>query len=49
VAVLVDRSDGTLDFGVPTRSLIRMEVETFAPDRLPADLVALPAVKPGSK
>lgn len=49
VAVLVDRSDGTLDFGVPTRSLIRLEVETFAPDRLPPDLAGLPAVKPGSK
>jgi orotate phosphoribosyltransferase len=49
VAVLVDRSDGTVSFGVPTLSLIRMQVETFAPDRLPADLAASPAVKPGSK
>jgi orotate phosphoribosyltransferase len=49
VAVLVDRSDGTVNFGVPTLSLIRMQVETFAPDRLPADLAASPAVKPGSK
>jgi orotate phosphoribosyltransferase len=49
VAVLVDRSDGTVDFGVPTRSLIRMDVETFPPDQLPADLARIPAVKPGSK
>ena len=49
VAVLVDRSDGTVDFGVPTRSLIRMDVETFPPDELPADLARIPAVKPGSK
>lgn len=49
VAMLVDRSDGPLDLGVPTVSLIRMHVETFPPDQLPPDLAALPAVKPGSK
>ena len=49
VAVLVDRSDGTVDFGVPTFSLIRMHVETFPPDQLPPDLAGVPAVKPGSK
>ena len=49
VAVLVDRSDGTVDFGVPTFSLIRMHVETFPPDQLPPDLAGVPAVRPGSK
>jgi orotate phosphoribosyltransferase len=49
VGVVVDRSEGTPDFGVPMFSLIKMAVETFAPDKLPADLLALPAVKPGSK
>jgi len=49
VAMLVDRSDGTLDLGVPTCSLIRLQVETFDPNQLPPDLTALPAVKPGSK
>lgn len=49
VAMLVDRSDGATDFGVPIFSLIRLAVETFAPDQLPADLAATPAVKPGSR
>ncbi len=49
VAMVVDRSDGTLDLGVPTFSLIRLQVETFPADQLPPDLAALPAVKPGSK
>lgn len=49
VAMLVDRSDGATDFGVPACSLIRLAVETFAPDALPADLAVLPAVKPGSR
>jgi orotate phosphoribosyltransferase len=49
VAMVVDRSDGTVNLGVPTVSLIRLQVETFPPDQLPADLTAIPATKPGSK
>jgi len=49
VAMLVDRSNGAVDLGVPLASLIRLHVETFAADQLPADLAALPATKPGSK
>jgi orotate phosphoribosyltransferase len=49
VAMMVDRSDGTVDLDVPMLSLIRLEVETFPADRLPPDLAAIPAFKPGSK
>lgn len=49
VAMIVDRSDGKVAFGVPTYSLIKLSVETFPPDNLPPDLAAIPAVKPGSK
>jgi orotate phosphoribosyltransferase len=49
VAVLVDRSSGGLDFGVPLFSVLSLSVETFAPDQLPQDLATLPAIKPGSK
>lgn len=49
VAMLVDRSDGTVNLGVPTFSLIRLHVEAFALDQLPPDLAAIPACKPGSK
>ncbi len=49
VAMLVDRSGGKVDLGVPTISLIRLDVEAFPADRLPADLAAIPATKPGSK
>jgi orotate phosphoribosyltransferase len=48
VAMIVDRSGGKVDLGVPMVSLLRLDVETFAADRLPPDLAALPAVKPGS-
>lgn len=49
VAMVVDRSNGAVNLGVPTFSLLAMNVETFAPDKLPADLAATPGVKPGSK
>jgi orotate phosphoribosyltransferase len=49
VAMVVDRSNGEVSLGVPTFSLIKLNVETFAPDALPPDLAALPPVKPGSK
>jgi orotate phosphoribosyltransferase len=46
---IVDRSNGTVDFGMPFHSLIALQVEAFEPDRLPPDLAKIPAVKPGSK
>ncbi len=49
VASVVDRSTGTLDFGAPFVSLVKMNVETFPADQLPPDLKNTPAVKPGSK
>ena len=49
VAMVVDRSGGTVNLGVPMFSLIRLVVETFPADQLPPDLAATPATKPGSK
>lgn len=50
VAVIVDRSgENPPDFGVPYVSLLKLKVETFEADRLPADLRDIPAVKPGSR
>jgi orotate phosphoribosyltransferase len=49
VAVIVDRSNGAADFGVPLFSLLSLNVETFEPDKLPPDLAAMAATKPGSK
>jgi orotate phosphoribosyltransferase len=50
IAVIVDRSGGARpDYGCPFVSLIEMNVETFEADKLPPDLAAIAAVKPGSK
>ena len=49
VATIVDRSNGTVNFGVPFVALVSQCVETFKPDQLPPDLAKIPAAKPGSK
>jgi len=50
VGVIVDRSGKeTPDFGCPFVSLVQMNVETFSEDKLPPDLLKIPALKPGSK
>lgn len=49
VAMIVDRSSGTVNLGVPMQSLIALNVKTFDPNHLPPDLQAIPAIHPGSK
>src|SRR5262249_61746386 len=50
VGVIVDRSgDKKPDFGCPLVSLVEMNVENFAEDKLPPDLAKIPVQKPGSK
>lgn len=48
-AALVDRSAGKADFGLPFFPLIALDFPTYAPDEVPADLAATPAIKPGSR
>ena len=48
-AALVDRSNGTVDLGVPFFPLIRLEVPSYSEDALPPELAAIPAIKPGSR
>src|SRR6266496_4451478 len=48
LAMLVNRSADTVNFGVPTFSLIALNVEAFEADQLPQDLAKIPAIKPGS-
>ena len=46
---LVDRSNGKAQFDVPFFPLLTLDVPSYAPDALPPELAALPAVKPGSR
>jgi orotate phosphoribosyltransferase len=48
-ACLVDRSGGKADLDVPLTALITLDIRNYAPDALPPELAAIPAVKPGSR
>lgn len=49
VGAVVDRSGGTVNFGIPYQALLRMEVETFDPADCPLCASGSQAVKPGSR
>jgi orotate phosphoribosyltransferase len=48
-ACLVDRSGGKAEIGTPLVSLVALDIPAYAPDALPPELAAIPAVKPGSR
>lgn len=48
-AALVDRSGGAVDLGVPFHPLVAISFPTYAPDEIPPELAAIPAIKPGSR
>jgi orotate phosphoribosyltransferase len=47
--VLIDRSAGQADIGVPLVALASYHVPDYAPDDVPPEMAALPATKPGSR
>jgi len=49
VACLIDRSGGEADVSVPLVALAEYKVPAYEPDKLPPELAAIPAVKPGSR
>ena len=48
-AALVDRAGGNVDLGVPFYPIVAINFPTYAPDELPPELAAIPAIKPGSR
>ena len=48
-AALIDRSNGEANLGVPFFPLIRLNVPAYEADKLPPELAALRAEKPGSR
>ena len=49
VCCLIDRSGGEADAGVPIVALAEYKVPAYEADKLPPELAAIPAVKPGSR
>ena len=48
-AALVDRSNGSVDLGVPFYPLLDINFPTYAEDEVPPELAAIPVTKPGSR
>ena len=48
-ACLIDRSGGKVDIGAKLISLAAVNAPSYPADKLPPNLAALPAVKPGSR
>jgi orotate phosphoribosyltransferase len=48
-AAIVDRSGGTIDFGVPSHALVSLSVPTYAVDTCPLCARGIPVAKPGSR
>ena len=50
VGVLVDRTNGKIDFGVPLQALVSMEIESFESENCPICAEGkIPVIKPGSR
>lgn len=49
VGSVVDRSNGTVDFGVPFHALASMEVLSWETDECPLCKQGMPIIKPGSR
>jgi len=49
VGCVVDRSGGKVDFGVPFKQVLSMEVVSYEPDGCPLCAKGMPFVKPGSR
>jgi orotate phosphoribosyltransferase len=48
-AAIVDRSGGTINFGVPFHALVSLAVPAYEPDKCPLCAQGIPIVKPGSR
>lgn len=49
VGVIVDRSAGSVDFDIAYRSLIKLDLDIYQPDKCPLCKDGIPLLRPGSK
>lgn len=49
VGVMVDRSGGKVDFGLPLGSLLQLQLPTYQPEECPLCKQGIPVAKPGSR
>jgi orotate phosphoribosyltransferase len=48
-AAIIDRSGGTIDFGIPSHAIVRLEMATYEAETCPLCAQGVPVVKPGSR
>jgi orotate phosphoribosyltransferase len=48
-AAIIDRSGGTINFGVPSHALVSLSVPTYEPEACPLCARGIPVIKPGSR
>ena len=48
VGAIVDRSGGSVDFGLPFHALVKLDLQNFEPKDCPWCKEGMPVVKPGS-
>jgi len=49
VGAIVDRSGGKAKFGVPFKSLAKLNIKTYQPEKCPLCKEGIPIIKPGSR
>jgi orotate phosphoribosyltransferase len=49
IGLIIDRSNGKVDFGYPTKALATVDVVKFKPDEVPDWLKEIPITTPGSR
>jgi orotate phosphoribosyltransferase, Thermus family len=49
VGVLVDRTGGTVDFGLPQSSILQLNIQAYEAQECPLCSQGIPAIKPGSR
>jgi orotate phosphoribosyltransferase len=48
-AAIIDRSGGTIAFGVPHKTVIQLSLPTYDADQCPLCKMGVPVTKPGSR
>jgi orotate phosphoribosyltransferase len=48
-AAIIDRSGGTIAFGVPHKTVIQLALPTYDPEQCPLCKLGQPVTKPGSR
>ncbi|MFH1778913.1 MAG: orotate phosphoribosyltransferase [Candidatus Omnitrophota bacterium] len=49
VGAIIDRSSGKVEFGIPFKTLVKLNIKTYQPENCPLCKKGIPAIRPGSR